>query len=148
MPADSRLPSHTTIGAMLSGWLGGRMPKRYILSFIYFSRALAVIFAISIAFATDPEWPSFRGPSSNPAVANSNLPEKWSKSENVEWTTDIPGLGWSSPIVSGKSVFLNPRLSEEARAIEADFAIGFFESGGDIERAETIQRIRWPTDPS
>ena len=36
------------IGAMLSGWLGGRMPKRYILSFIYFSRALAVIFLITL----------------------------------------------------------------------------------------------------
>ena len=55
------------------------------------TRPLATIFAISIAFAADPEWPSFRGPSSNPAAHNSNLPEKWSKSENVEWTTDIPG---------------------------------------------------------
>ena len=32
------------VGAMVSGWLGGRMPKRYILSFIYFARALAVVF--------------------------------------------------------------------------------------------------------
>jgi outer membrane protein assembly factor BamB len=70
------------------------------------TRVLATIFSISIAFAASPEWPSFRGPTSNPAVANSHLPEKWSKSENVEWTADIPGLGWSSPIVSGKSVFL------------------------------------------
>ena len=31
------------IGAMTSGWLGSRVPKRYILSGIYFSRALAVI---------------------------------------------------------------------------------------------------------
>jgi predicted MFS family arabinose efflux permease len=36
------------IGAMLSGWLGGRMPKRYILSFIYFSRALTVIMLITL----------------------------------------------------------------------------------------------------
>ena len=36
------------VGAMLSGWLGGRMPKRYILSFIYFARALAVIFLITL----------------------------------------------------------------------------------------------------
>jgi MFS family permease len=31
------------VGSMLSGWLGNRMPKRYILSVIYFSRALAVV---------------------------------------------------------------------------------------------------------
>jgi MFS family permease len=36
------------VGAMLSGWLGGRMPKRYILSVIYFARALAVVFLITL----------------------------------------------------------------------------------------------------
>ena len=30
------------IGSIASGWLGDRMPKRYLLSFIYFSRAAAV----------------------------------------------------------------------------------------------------------
>jgi MFS family permease len=35
-------------GAMLSGWLGGRMPKRYILSFIYFTRAVAVVFLVTM----------------------------------------------------------------------------------------------------
>jgi len=36
------------VGAMLSGWLGGRMPKRFILSTIYFARALAVVFLITL----------------------------------------------------------------------------------------------------
>ena len=36
------------IGAMTSGWLGSRVPKRYILSFIYFSRALAVIALVTL----------------------------------------------------------------------------------------------------
>jgi MFS family permease len=36
------------IGAMLSGYLGGRLPKRYILSFIYFARALAVVALITL----------------------------------------------------------------------------------------------------
>jgi MFS family permease len=30
------------IGTYISGWLGGRIPKRYILSFIYFARAVAI----------------------------------------------------------------------------------------------------------
>jgi predicted MFS family arabinose efflux permease len=37
---------------MASGWLGGRVPKRYILSFIYFARALTVV-----AFITLPASP-------------------------------------------------------------------------------------------
>jgi MFS family permease len=36
------------VGAMLSGWLGGHMPKRYILAVIYFARALAVVFLVTM----------------------------------------------------------------------------------------------------
>ena len=31
------------IGALSSGWLASRMPKRYILSAIYFARALSIV---------------------------------------------------------------------------------------------------------
>ncbi|MCC6888216.1 MAG: MFS transporter [Hyphomicrobiales bacterium] len=36
------------VGALLSGYLSGRMPKRYILAFIYSTRALAVVFLITM----------------------------------------------------------------------------------------------------
>lgn len=36
------------IGSLLSGWLGNRMPKRFILSTIYFLRALSIVVFISI----------------------------------------------------------------------------------------------------
>ncbi|WP_294532665.1 MFS transporter [uncultured Rhodoblastus sp.] len=39
-------------GSLLSGWLGSRMPRRYILSAIYFSRALAT--ALFIALPPSP----------------------------------------------------------------------------------------------
>ena len=65
-----------------------------------------VCFFIASVFAADPEWPGFRGPSSNPSASNSNLPDTWSKASNIEWATTIPGLGWSSPIVAGSSIFL------------------------------------------
>jgi spectinomycin phosphotransferase len=41
----------------------------------------------------------------------------------------------------GKSVFLDPNLSERAREGEAELAMGFFVPGGDIERAETVTRV-------
>ncbi len=40
------------LGSMLSGWLGNRMPKRYILSVIYFGRAIAVIAFITLPAST------------------------------------------------------------------------------------------------
>jgi MFS family permease len=36
------------IGAVTSGWLGDRMPKRYLLSFIYLARAAAIVAFISL----------------------------------------------------------------------------------------------------
>ncbi len=67
---------------------------------------LLPLFLAACAFAADPEWPGFRGPLSNPWATNSSLPEKWSTTSNIEWSAPIPGLGWSSPIVAGKSVFI------------------------------------------
>lgn len=62
--------------------------------------------SIVYAFAAEPEWPGFRGPASNPSASDSGLPEIWSKSSNIEWTATVSGLGWSSPIVAGKSIFI------------------------------------------
>lgn len=51
-------------------------------------------------------WSGFRGPGSLGFVENSNLPSNWSVSENIAWKRDIPGRGWSSPVVWNDSVFL------------------------------------------
>jgi outer membrane protein assembly factor BamB len=56
--------------------------------------------------AGEPEWPGFRGPFANPSARNAKLPQKWSTTSNIEWSAAIPGLGWSSPIVAGKQVFI------------------------------------------
>ena len=58
-------------------------------------------------------WAQFRGPTMNAAVADHpDLPEQWSQTDNVEWVTDIPELGWSSPIVWGTKVFVTTVTSE------------------------------------
>jgi len=40
------------IGSLAAGWLGDRMPKRYLLSFIYFVRAAAILAFISFPVTT------------------------------------------------------------------------------------------------
>src|SRR5579863_96102 len=80
----------------------------------YAIRAVLSVIALSVgvAWGAEPEWPRFRGPVANPVAAKGNLPEKWSKTENVEWAAEIPGRGWSSPIVNGRSVFLTTVVTE------------------------------------
>ena len=43
------------------------------------------------------------------------LPETWSRTENVVWNVEIPGQGWSSPIVWDDLIFVTSVLSDEAR---------------------------------
>ncbi|MEX2261491.1 MAG: PQQ-binding-like beta-propeller repeat protein [Bryobacteraceae bacterium] len=64
------------------------------------------------AFGADRGWPQFRGPDSNPVAAGPKLPDRWSRTENVEWSAAIPGRGWSSPIVTSNRVFLTTAVTE------------------------------------
>lgn len=57
-------------------------------------------------------WPQFRGPDSNPVGTHARLAERWSKTENVEWSREIPGRGWSSPIVTGGKIYLTAVTTE------------------------------------
>ena len=61
-------------------------------------------------------WPQFRGPESlGVAEDHPDLPDTWSATENVVWKSDIPGVGWSSPVVWGDRVFLTSVLSAEPK---------------------------------
>lgn len=64
------------------------------------------------AEAEDQNWPQFRGPDSLPVSDNPKLPVSWSTTENVEWVSDVPGVGWSSPIVWGDRIFLTSATSD------------------------------------
>ena len=57
------------------------------------------------ARADQAVWPQFRGPG-NRGVAAAPVPDRWSATENVAWVRDIPGRGWSSPVVVGDRVIL------------------------------------------
>jgi len=40
------------------------------------------------------------------------LPERWGRDENVAWQTEVPGWGWSCPVVWGDKVFLTTVVGE------------------------------------
>ncbi len=59
-------------------------------------------------------WPRFRGPeATGVAPDNPDLPTTWSPTENIKWVADIPGWGWSCPVVTGDRVFLTTVVSDE-----------------------------------
>lgn len=74
--------------------------------------ACALLIMSITANAQSASWPQFLGPESNPVSKNARLPERWSKTENVEWSFEIPGRGWSSPIVTGDKVYVTSVTTE------------------------------------
>lgn len=59
----------------------------------------------------EENWPQFRGPGGSAVAESGSPPTKWSRYENVAWVREIPGRGWSSPIVWGKTIFLTSAIS-------------------------------------
>src|SRR5262252_7408497 len=67
--------------------------------------ALFVAILLTGVAASD-NWPGFRGPGSLGVAEDPSLPDKWSTTENVAWTREIAGTGWSSPAVWGDHIFV------------------------------------------
>src|SRR6185295_15597473 len=67
--------------------------------------------AVSLSSAPPVAWPGFRGPDMSGLAPGAKLPDVWSKTKNVKWAIDVPGRGWSSPIVAGNTVFLTSAIS-------------------------------------
>ncbi len=90
--------------------------KRHIIAVCF--AAIALMHAAA-ACAIDTNWPQFRGLDARGVATSDALPDSWSATENVAWKTDIPGRGWSSPVVWGNRVFLttvvNTGTSEEPK---------------------------------
>jgi outer membrane protein assembly factor BamB len=61
--------------------------------------------------AAEPRWPQFRGTTGGVSAAT-GLPVVWDTKTNVAWQAEVPGCGWSSPIVWGDRVFLTTVVSE------------------------------------
>jgi outer membrane protein assembly factor BamB len=73
--------------------------------------SLILILSVGVALhaqqppATDAHWPQWRGLAGN-GVAPGDAPLEWSDSKNVSWKIEIPGRGFSTPIIWGDRLFL------------------------------------------
>jgi outer membrane protein assembly factor BamB len=57
-------------------------------------------------------WPEFRGPTGQGLSTERGLPVKWSATDNVAWKKEIPGKGWSSPVIVDGRVYLTTSVGE------------------------------------
>jgi outer membrane protein assembly factor BamB len=72
----------------------------------------ALLLICRIATAAAQDWPEFRGPGGQGHSPERGLPLEWAESRNVAWKTPLPGLGWSSPVVSGGKVWITTAIEQ------------------------------------
>jgi len=64
------------------------------------------------AMSRAEEWPMWRGPRGDGTSFETNVPVRWSGTENIAWKASVPGVGHSSPIVWGERVFVTTYVAE------------------------------------
>jgi outer membrane protein assembly factor BamB len=58
------------------------------------------------------EWSQWRGPKFNGSTTETNLPDRWTQTENVVWIARLPGGGGSTPIIRDDWVFITAQDGE------------------------------------
>lgn len=97
MPMPRTWPALLLMALLLSAWSAGR-----------------------IAAA---DWPQFRGPGGQGHSSEKGLPLAWSETadgqtRNITWKVPVAGLGWSSPAIQGKQIWLTTAL-DDGRSLRA-----------------------------
>ena len=93
-----------------------------------------------LAKGSQAQWAKFRGPDNGAVADDPRLPDTWSETTNVVWKVDIPGLGWSSPVVWDDHVFLTTAVSagEERQPVR-----GLYDPGAASGATRSVANHRW-----
>ena len=85
------------------------------------------------------DWPQFRGPTGQGLSEERNLPLTWSETKNVRWKVEIPGRGWSSPVIQGDRIWLTTATEDgrSLRAIAVDVNTGAIQQNVEVFRLKS-----------
>ena len=100
---------------MLSSYL--KLTKSgFLLSIVFF-----VIANAAYAVDNEPSWPRLRGPNNNGNAGPGNYPLNWDP-EKVLWKIDVPGKGFSTPVVWNKKIYLTTGTQDQDTVIAYDWS--------------------------
>jgi outer membrane protein assembly factor BamB len=102
--------------------------------------SVALTVAALVAVSADDQWPQFRGAQSGAVADDPSLPDTWSDTQNVVWKTEIPGVGWSSPIVWDDHIFVTASVPT---APERQSPKGLYDPGDENGRMKAGSEHRF-----
>jgi outer membrane protein assembly factor BamB len=65
-----------------------------------------------LSLRAEDSWPEFRGPTGQGHADAKGLPLRWSETQNVVWKTELPGKGWSTPVILGSQIWMTTATEE------------------------------------
>lgn len=103
---------------------------------LLFTLAVAA-FSCSVLQADD--WPAWRGPDGSGHAADArDLPVTWSEAENIAWKTDLPGRGWSSPVIAGDRIWMTTAIERQATAEERAKRLAGVKNPGPLAVVQSV----------
>ncbi len=98
---------------------------------VLFGMLFVLAVAGSVRAQSDAHWPQWRGPFFN-GMARGDAPTVWSDTKNIKWKVEIPGRGFSTPVIWGDKIFLTTAIptGKPAEAPQAAPAEGRRAGGG------------------
>jgi outer membrane protein assembly factor BamB len=115
------------------------MVRRRFASLRVLIRLSAAIACVAVIHGAAPtNWPQFRGLTGGVIPDDPQLPEHWSRTENVAWKVDVGGQGWGSPIVWDDYVFVTSVITPDKNqgpAATPGLFVGKFENKETAEGA-------------
>jgi outer membrane protein assembly factor BamB len=78
------------------------------------------------------DWFQFRGPEGNGHADAARLPTEWSTTQNIRWRTELPGKGWSSPVVSEGKIYVTTAVPGPGKGDYSLRAICIDAAGGKV----------------
>ncbi len=82
-------------------------------------RLLTSLLLVVPSFLPAADWPQWRGPDGQGHSDAKNLPVTWSETENVSWKRELPGRGYSSPVIAGNQVWMTAAIETSASPDDA-----------------------------
>ncbi len=79
---------------------------------LYSCCLLSSLALLSTSLSAGEDWSEFRGPGGQGHSDAKNVPVKWSANKNIAWKSELPGIGWSSPIIVGSRIYLTTAIPE------------------------------------
>jgi outer membrane protein assembly factor BamB len=88
-------------------------------------------------------WAQFRGNDMD-GVSQSTHPDQWTNAEQVNWSIDVPGEGWSCPVVWDDRVFITAAVPVDSASNGSDAQPEEYTGGGGRRRDDLTQlTYRW-----